>query len=102
MRVLYPEGTVHEFLALRNAAGTVVSYGDLIQIPRDGAIESRMVFTLPDGSLFDERVTFTQRGVFSMRSYRLVQRGPSFPDDLDASLSGERRIRREGEGARRE
>ena len=35
----------------------------------------------------DERVTFTQDGVFAMQSYRLVQSGPAFANDIDVSLS---------------
>lgn len=31
---------------------------------------------------------FSQQRVFSMLSYRLVQRGPSFPEPLDAALDG--------------
>ena len=38
-------------------------------------------------SVFTETVTFTQGGVFSMRDYHLVQSGPAFAEDLDATLS---------------
>jgi hypothetical protein len=36
--------------------------------------------------VFDETVVFTQRNVFTLQSYRLVQRGPAFPEDTEISL----------------
>ena len=45
-----------------------------------------MVFRFKDGSLFDETVVFTQRRVFVMQSYHLVQRGPAFAEDTEISL----------------
>jgi hypothetical protein len=37
--------------------------------------------------VFEESVTFSQRDVFTMQTYHLVQSGPAFADDLDATLS---------------
>ncbi len=44
------------------------------------------MFRFKDGSLHDEKVAFSQQRVFTLISYRLVQRGPSFPDQLDVSI----------------
>jgi hypothetical protein len=85
--VRYTEGTVHGFLELTTADGAVLGHGDLLQVVTDGGIESRMVFHLAKGSVFEESVTFTQHDVFTMHSYHLVQSGPAFAEDLDASLS---------------
>ena len=85
--VRYAEGTVHGFLELRAADGTILANGDLLQVPRDREIQSRMVFHFRDASVFEEAVTFTQHGVFKMLKYHLVQSGPAFADDLDAALS---------------
>jgi hypothetical protein len=85
--VRYTEGTVHGFLKLTTEAGTLLAHGDLLQVVTDGGIERRMVFQFRDGSLFDEAVTFTQRGVFSLQTYHLIQSGPAFAADLEASLS---------------
>ena len=84
--VRYAEGTVHGFLELRGEAGAIIAHGDLLQIPRDRGVESRMVFHFADSSVFEEEVTFTQRGVFAMQSYHLVQSGPAFADDLEVTL----------------
>ena len=83
--VRYAEGTVHGFLELRTAAGALLAHGDLLQVVKDGAIESRMFFRFPT-SVFEETVTFTQRGVFTMQHYHLVQSGTAFADDLDVTL----------------
>lgn len=84
--VRHPEGTVHGFLTLRTGAGALLAHGDLVQVVREGAIDSKMVFHFPDKSVFEETVTFTQKGVFTMQKYHLVQSGPAFTDDLDATL----------------
>lgn len=84
--VKYVEGTLHGFLRLRNSAGEAIAEGELLQVPRKGGLDSRMVFRFHDKSFFEERVVFTQRGVFRMESYSLVQRGPAFAEDLRVNL----------------
>jgi hypothetical protein len=85
--VRFPEGSVHGFLELRTTDGALLATGDLIQVVRDRGIESRMVFHFPDASVFEETVAFSQQGVFALQTYHLVQRGPAFANDLDATLS---------------
>jgi hypothetical protein len=77
--VRYTEGVTHGFLTLRSTAGDLLADGDLLQVVRSEGVDSRLVFRFKDGSLYDETVVFTQSKVFTMMSYRLVQRGPSFP-----------------------
>jgi hypothetical protein len=81
-----PEGVVHGFLALRSLEGKVLADGDLVQVPRKGGISSRLTFRFRDGSLHDEEVVFRQDKVFELLSYHLVQKGPSFPKYIDATL----------------
>ncbi len=85
--VRYVEGTVHGFLKLRSASGEALAEGELLQVPRRQGLDSRMIFRFHDASFFEERVLFTQRGVFRMESYSLVQRGPAFAEDLEVSLA---------------
>lgn len=85
--VHYSEGTVHGFLELRNAHDSLLAHGDLLQVPGDSAIESRLVFHFGDSSVFQETVSFTQHGVFTMQRYHLVQSGPAFAQDLEATLA---------------
>jgi hypothetical protein len=84
--VRFVEGTLHGFLRLKDAAGKTIADGELLQVPRRDGLDSRMIFRFRDKSYFEEHVLFTQRGVFRMESYSLVQRGPSFADDLVVNL----------------
>jgi len=86
--VRFVEGSMHGFLVLRTVNGALIASGDLLQVGRGGEVESRMVFRFKDGSVFDETVVFTQQRVFTLQSYRLVQRGPVFPEDTEISLQG--------------
>jgi hypothetical protein len=93
--VRFVEGVTHGFLVLRTVAGVLIASGDLLQNVRRGEVESRMVFRFKDGSLLDERVTFTQERVFTLQTYRLLQKGPVFAEDTEISLeraSGKYRV----------
>ena len=85
--VKYTEGVSRGFPVLRSLSGEKLAQGELAQIPRGGGVvESRLIFRFKDGSLHDERVVFSQRDVFTLLSYRLVQHGPSFPETVEASV----------------
>jgi hypothetical protein len=84
--VRFVEGAVHGFLALRTLDGVLVAPGELLQVVRGGEVQSRMVFRFKDRSVLEETVVFTQQRFLTMRSYRLVQRGPAFPEDTEISL----------------
>jgi hypothetical protein len=94
--VRFAEGSLHGFLVLSTPKEVLIASGDLLQVGRDGEVSSRLVFHFKDGSLFDETVVFTQRNVFTLQSYHLVQRGPVFPEDTEISLeraSGKYRVK---------
>jgi hypothetical protein len=85
--VRFPEGLTHGFLVVRSADGDIVGHGELTQIVKEGGVaESRLVFRFNDGSLHDEKVAFSQHRVFTLIRYQLIQRGPSFPEQIDAVL----------------
>jgi hypothetical protein len=86
--VRFVEGVTRGLLTVRAQDGSLVGQGDLTQVARGGRVESRMVLRLQDGSLYDEEVAFTQDRVFGLVSYKLTQRGPSFPEALQVSLNG--------------
>jgi hypothetical protein len=97
--VRFAEGSLHGFLVLGTPKEALIASGDLLQVGRDGEVKSRLVFHFKDGSVFDETVVFTQRNVFTMQSYHLVQRGPVFPEDTEISLeraSGKYRVKTRG------
>jgi hypothetical protein len=80
IKVRLIEGNSRGFLVLRALNGNAIAHGELTQRPRSGRVESQLVLNFKDGSLWDERVTFSQNDVFRIEAYRLIQRGPSFPD----------------------
>jgi hypothetical protein len=81
------EGVTHGFLLVRSLAGEIIGQGEMTQVVKEGdLVESQLVFRFKDGSLHDEKVAFSQQRVFTLISYHLVQRGPSFPDQLDISV----------------
>jgi hypothetical protein len=85
--VKYAEGVTRGFPVLRALNGERLAQGELIQIPRGGdVVDSRLIFRFKDGSVYDERVVFSQRNVFTLLSYHIVQKGPSFPETIEATV----------------
>ena len=78
-----PESATHAFLVLRSTDGKDLASGEVVQTVRGARVESRLTFRFKDGSLSDETIVFSQRKVFSLESYRQVQRGPSFPTPIE-------------------
>src|SRR5258706_2914378 len=84
----FPEGVTHGYLVLSGVDGVTLAHGDLLQFVRGGGeVDKRMIFHFKDGSVFDENVTFTQREVYALKSYRLAERGPVFDGDREISLT---------------
>jgi hypothetical protein len=84
--VRYTEGVTRGFPVLRSLAGEKLAQGELTQVARGDIVESRLVFRFKDGSLYDERVTFSQKDVFTLLRYHIVQQGPSFPESIEGRV----------------
>ena len=94
--VLYKEGSVHGYLALRSLDGKILAAGDLIQTVHGNRLVSRLVYHFRDGSLDDDTAVFTQEGHFRLISDHRIQRGPAFPKPIDVTInaiSGEVTVR---------
>jgi hypothetical protein len=89
--VRYQEGVVRAFPVLRSVTSEQLAQGDFIQVARGDQVIARLIFRFADGSLHDETAVFSQRNVFTLLSYRIVQRGPAFPETLEASIDRETR-----------
>ena len=87
--VRFVEGVTRGFLTVHTLDGKSLGQGDITQLSRNGRLESRMVLRFLDGSLHDEEVVFTQNKVFALVTYKLTQRGPSFPEAIQVSLTRE-------------
>ena len=85
------EGSVRGFVVVRSLDGHAIAYGEMLQHPKEGALESRLLLNFDDGSVYDETVTFSQAQVFTVQAYRLRQHGPSFPT---SEISFDRKTRR--------
>jgi hypothetical protein len=86
VRVRLPEGSAHGFLTLRGTDAKVIAQGDWWQIPAGERVEVHLRFQFTDGSVSHETFVLSQRSVWTLLSYRSMQRGPSFPRDVDAHV----------------
>ncbi len=95
--VRFLEGVAHGYFIVRSLAGETLGQGELTQVLKDeNLVESHVLIHFKNGSLYDEKVAFSQQRVFTMLRYHLIQRGPSFPDQVDVSIdrgTGEYKVR---------
>ena len=84
--VLRPEAPSYAVLVLRGLDGKPLAHGEFLQTTNRDRVDTRLVFHFRDGSRFDEKIVFTQARVFALKTYQVVQRGPSFPATLDVTL----------------
>ena len=84
--VRFLEGVTRGFLVVSAVDGKPVGQGDIRQVAHPGRVESRMILRFRDGSLHDETVTYTQDKVFKLGRFRLIQKGPSFPEPVEITL----------------
>jgi hypothetical protein len=87
--VRFPEGTTHGFLVLRSLGAQTLAHGELLAVPHGDRMESRLTWRFRDGSLQDETMVYSQRPVLKLLSYKQIQRGPSFPADIEVSFARE-------------
>jgi hypothetical protein len=101
IRVRYPEGTTHGFLALRTPEGKLLASGELTEVLHGNQVVSRLVFRFKDGSVDDDTAIFSQRGTFRLISDHHIQRGPSFPHPTNVLInaaSGQVTVRYQDKG----
>jgi hypothetical protein len=84
--VRFKEGLTHGFLVLSTLDGTPIAEGDSTEVAQGSRITSHLVFHFKDGSLQDETTVFSQRRTFSLISYHLVQKGPTFPHPTELTI----------------
>jgi hypothetical protein len=85
--VHHKEGLIHGFLVLRTLDGQVLADGDLTQVARQDRVTNHLVFRFHDGSVHDETTIFSQEKQFRLLSYRLIQKGRSFPRPLEVAFN---------------
>jgi len=82
--VRHIEGVSLGFLVLRNVDAQALAYGDLKQVVKNGVVVDDLKFNFKDGSVYEEITKFTQRGEFRLISDQVVQKGPSFKQDMQS------------------
>src|SRR5215831_19185557 len=85
--VRYPEGRIHGFLTLRDLEDNLLASGTLIQNATGGRVTSELEFHFKDGSLHRETAVFSQRRVFQLLTYHLVQKGPAFKSAVEMNVN---------------
>jgi hypothetical protein len=94
--VRHTEGLIHGFLVVRSLAGKAVADGQMTQDARGDRVTNHLIFRFKDGSIYEDKTLFSQRGTFRLLSDHLVQRGPSFKQPMDTSIdasTGEVKVR---------
>ena len=89
VRVRYPEGSVHGYLALRSLDGKLLAAGDLTQTVQHGRLTSRLIYRFKDGSIDDDTAVFTQNGTFRLVSDHRIQKGPIFPKPTELTIKAQ-------------
>jgi len=87
IRVRYPEGTTHGFLALRAREGELLATGDLTEVLHGNEVVAHLVFRFKDGSVDDDTTVFSQRGTFRLVSNHHIQKGRSFPHPTNVLIN---------------
>jgi hypothetical protein len=88
--VHYREGLLHGFLLLSTTEGVPIAAGDVTQIAQGDKVTMHLVFHFKDGSLQDETTVFSQHKTFSLISYHLIEKGPSFPHPTEMTIAASR------------
>jgi hypothetical protein len=84
--VRHAEGLMHGFLALRTLDGKLLAEGEMTQVAQGDRVTDNLIFRFKDGSLYEDKTIFSQRGSFRLLSDHLVQRGPSFKYPMETSI----------------
>lgn len=93
--VRYEQGCLHAFLVLSTLDGKPIAAGDLLQVARGRQVTTRVVYHFHDGSLQEETTIFSQHHTFSLVSYHLSQKGPTFqhPSEVSIEANGQVTVR---------
>jgi hypothetical protein len=71
---------------LTSRDGRKIGEGDLEQVAHGDRVISELRIRLKDGSRYDDRTVFSQRGVFHLLTDHVVQSGPSFKIPMETLI----------------
>lgn len=84
--VRHKEGLTHGFLALRTLEGKKLADGEITQVTEGDTVTDNLIFRFTDGSIYEEKSVFTQKGHFRLLSDHLVEKGPSFKQPMETLI----------------
>ena len=84
--VHHVQGFIHGFVVLRDTDDKILASGDVTQLPAGNRVTTIFTLRFRDGSLYEESSVFTQQKVFTLLSYKQVQKGPAFKVSETLSL----------------
>jgi hypothetical protein len=87
--VRHIEGVTLGFMVVRTLDGTPIAYGDLKQVVKDGRVNDDLSFHFKDGSFYEEITVFTQNREFHLVSDQVLQKGPSFKQQMESWINAE-------------
>jgi hypothetical protein len=91
------EGLAHGFVSLRTLEGVRLADGDLVQTttPTAGGnrVTARLSLRFKDGSLHEETTVYLQQKTFQFVSNHLVQKGPAFKTQIEATVLASGKVR---------
>ncbi len=85
--VRHTEGRLHGFLLVRDTADQIIGSGDSIQFAEGNHLRSELRLHFKDGSLHEETAVFSQRRVFQLLTYHLIQKGRAFKHNTDMTMN---------------
>src|SRR5690242_11050892 len=88
--VRHVEGVTLGFLVLSDLDGTPLAYGNLKQVVIEhGLVRDDLQFRFKDGSFYEEITVFAQRGEFKLVRDQVLQKGPSFKQQMESWINAE-------------
>jgi hypothetical protein len=86
--VRHKEGLMHGFLALRTLEDKKLADGEMTQVTEGDRVTDDLIFRFKDGSIYEDKTIFTQKGRFRLLSDHLVKKGPSFKQPMETLIDG--------------
>jgi hypothetical protein len=85
--VRHVQGYLHGYVVVKDLDDKIRASGDVTQIPGADRVTTMLSLRFKDGSLYQETSVFSQRRVYQLLTYKLVQKGPSFKIQQTLSLN---------------
>jgi len=90
--VRHLEGRSRGFLVLRTESGAILGNGEMTQLAHGERVTYRMTYRFKDGSIDDEKATFSQHNTLQLITDHHIQRGPFFSKPLDLTIEASGQI----------